>query len=441
MLKKNQSQKPIIKTLWMCLLAHPFVFIALLSFGFSANISLQELVDNAEDNAIIILEPGIYDGPIIIESPITIDGQNKVTITANGKGSVVYLETDGATIKGCKLINSGKSHNDLDSGVQIRGNYNVVKDNIIEDCLFGIDLQQCNNCIVRRNTISSKDFDLGLRGDAIRLWYSFNNKIENNHVFNSRDVVVWYSADNRITDNTGENCRYSLHFMYSRYNHVEGNHYTNNAVGIFLMYSDGVVVKNNHISHAVGPTGVGIGFKETSDIKVTGNEILYCASGLYIDVSPFQPDVINYFEHNLIGYNGFGIRFLNDWHGNEFKKNQFIDNLTQISVGGSGGANRHLWEGNYWSDYEGFDRDNDTFGDTPHELYSYSDRLWQDVSHAQFFLGTPLLEVIDFLERLAPFSKPTLLLQDFKPSMIEIEPEEKIEEENSQDKLLKLLGK
>ena len=70
-------------------------------------------------------------------------------------------------------------------------------------------------------------------------------------------MVVWYSADNTIARNKGSNSRYSLHFMYSRYNLVEDNEYYNNTVGIFLMYSDGVSVKRNKIRHAAGPTGVG----------------------------------------------------------------------------------------------------------------------------------------------------------------------------------------
>ncbi len=401
----------------------PLFFFFYTSFIFASYPSFQELIDNAEKNSIIIPEPGIYSGPVIIEQPITIDGQNKVTIDANGKGSVIYLETDGATIKGLKLTNSGESHNDIDAGVQIRGNFNVVKDNTIENCLFGVDLQQSNNCIVRRNKISSKDFELGQRGDAVRLWYSFQNKIEANEIQDSRDMVVWYSADNSIRGNTGTNCRYSLHFMYSRYNLVENNSYYNNAVGIFLMYSDGIIVKNNFIAHAAGPTGVGIGFKETSDLTVANNKILYCASGLYIDISPFQPETVNLFEQNLIAYNGVGIRFLNDWHGNEFIKNQFAGNLTQISVGGSGTANHHLWEGNYWSDFEGFDLDEDFVGDTPYKLYSYADRIWQDVAYAQFFKGSPMLEVLDFLERLAPFTDPLLIMHDPVPSTIPITPE------------------
>ncbi len=341
-----------------------------------------------------------------------------MTIDAGQKGSVVYLDTDGATLKGLHLTGSGTSYNDIDAGVQVRGRFNVIKDCVIDDCLFGIDLQQSENNIIRRNSITGKPLELGQRGDSVRLWYSFNNKIQDNVCTDVRDMVVWYSANNEITGNRTTGSRYSLHFMYSRYNLVENNWYYGNTVGVFLMYSDGVVLRNNHILHSAGPTGVGIGFKETSDLVIENNEVLYCASGLYIDVSPFQPDTINRFLNNTIAYNGIGVRFLNDWHGNIFKGNQFADNLTQVAVGGGGAtANRNEWLGNYWSDYEGFDRDHDGIGDKPHEIFAYADRIWQDSPYAQFFKGSPLLETLDFLERLAPFSDPRLLVRDPAPRL------------------------
>jgi len=404
---------------------------------------LQPLIDAAEEDAVLLLEAGTYAGPVVIDKPLTLDGQGQVTIDAGGKGSVIVIDTDGAIVRNLHLTNSGESHNDIDSGVQVRGRFNVVSDNVIDNCLFGVDLQQSENNIVRRNRISSKPFELGTRGDAVRLWYSFENTITDNTITDSRDMVVWYSANNTIARNTSSNSRYSLHFMYSRFNLVEGNRYYNNTVGVFLMYSDGVVLKNNHIAHASGSTGVGIGFKETSDVTVEGNKILYCATGLYIDVSPFQPDTINTFSNNLIAYNGIGIRFLNDWTGNEFRGNRFIDNLTQVAVSSGKTANRNIWEGNHWSDYEGFDEDSDGVGDTPYELYIYADRLWQDVPYAQYFKGSPVLEVMDFLERLAPFTEPSLLVSDERPSKERkvVMVEEKTEVKDSLDILRESLGR
>ena len=251
-------------------------------------------------------------------------------------------------------------------------------------------------------------------------------------------MVVWYSADNELSRNTSSESRYSLHFMYSRHNLVEDNRYYNNTVGIFLMYSDGITVRNNHIAHAAGPTGVGIGFKETSDLTIENNEVLYCATGLYIDVSPYQPDTTNRFSGNLVAYNGIGVRFLNDWTGNIFKQNQFVDNLTQVVVSGGKTANRNVWEGNYWSDYEGFDLDQDGVGDKPYELYAYADRLWQDQLYAQFFKGSPMLEVLDFLERLAPFSEPDMLVRDdvpYKHQLAKVAAEKEQSEEEEPDAL------
>ena len=404
---------------------------------------LQILIDEAEEGAVLLLEPGTYAGPLVIDKPLTLDGQGKATIDAGGKGSVIVLDTDGAIVRNLRLTNSGESHNDIDSGVQVRGNFNVISDNIIDNSLFGVDLQQSENNIVRRNEISSKPFDLGIRGDAVRLWYSFHNKVVENTIHDSRDTVVWYSANNTISGNTSYNSRYSLHFMYSRFNLVEDNNYYNNTVGIFLMYSDGVVIRNNTIAHASGATGVGIGFKETSEVIVEGNKILYCASGLYIDISPFQPDTINKFTNNLIAYNGIGIRFLNDWRGNEFRANRFIDNLTQVVVSSGLTANNNKWEGNHWSDFEGFDEDQDGIGDTPYELYVYADRIWKDLPYAQFFKGSPLLEVMDFLERLAPFTEPHVLVRDERPvkkrSLALIE--EKTQVKDSLDLLRESLGR
>ncbi|MCG7915530.1 MAG: nitrous oxide reductase family maturation protein NosD [Candidatus Thiodiazotropha weberae] len=380
--------------------------------------SFQTLVDNTEPGGILIPPPGTYAGPVTISDAITVDGQGKVTIDAGGKGSVVVLDTDGATIKNLHLTNSGESHNTIDSGVQVRGDFNVIKDNVIDNCLFGVDLQQSKNNIVRANRISSKPFDLGIRGDAIRLWYSFNNKITDNIIRDSRDMVVWYSRDNLIARNDARGGRYSLHFMYAQYNEVVGNHYEDNSVGIFVMYSDGVHLKNNYIAHATGATGMGIGFKETSDVVVTGNQILYCATGLYLDVSPYQPDTVNRFENNLVAYSGIGVLFLNDWTGNTLKNNRFKGNITQVAVSGGGKtANRNLWQGNYWDDYEGFDQNRDQVGDKPYELFSYADRIWMDVPSARFFKGSPVLEVMDFLERLAPFTQPNMLVRDEQPMM------------------------
>jgi len=376
---------------------------------------LQELIDATPKGGILIPPPGIYYGSVTLEKPITLDGQGKVTIDAVGKGTVILLDTDSTTIQNLSLVNSGGSHNSLDSGIQVRGDFNIIKDNIIENCLFGIDLGQANNNIIKRNAISSKDNELGMRGDSIRLWYSVDNQVTDNKISKTRDMVVWYSKDNLIARNVSVGGRYALHFMYSKTNTVDANHYTHSSVGIFLMYSDGVVITNNYIANSQGTTGMGIGLKESSNVVIKGNKILYNSTGIYSDVSPYEPDTTNLMENNLVAFNSIGVLFHNDWTGNIARNNSFKDNMNQVVVLGGGSANRNIWQGNYWDDYVGFDTNQDGFGDTAYQTYDYADRLWMDVPNAQFFKATPILEFLDLLERLAPFSEPVLLVEDKTP--------------------------
>ena len=384
--------------------------------------SLQELVDRTPAGGVLRPPPGSYAGPLVVRRPITIDGQGQVRIDAGGEGTVVRLLTGGATLRGLTLANSGDNHDKLDAGVQVRGHGNRIEDNVIENCLFGVDLQQSNDNFVVANRIGSKPVDMGIRGDSVRLWYSRGNEIRDNEISDVRDMVVWYSAENRIVGNRVRNSRYALHFMYSEANVVEGNLYDRNMVGIFLMYSDGVVIRRNTIRGSLGPTGMGIGFKESSDVTLEHNAIIHCARGLYLDISPYEPDTTNRFLGNRFAYNGIGIVFHNDWEGNVFRGNTFDGNFTQVAVRGGGSAGRNEWHGNHWDDYQGFDRNGDGVGDTPYDLFSYADRFWQMLPEAAFFRGSPLFEVIDFLDRLAPFSDPTRVLRDPAPRLAR-EPE------------------
>jgi nitrous oxidase accessory protein len=377
--------------------------------------SLQEFVDATPAGGTLRPAPGRYAGPVVIRKALHLEGRGQVVVDGGGVGTVIRVEADGVTLEGLTLRNSGESHDRIDSGVQIRGDRNRIADNRIENCLFGIDLQESDRNEIRGNQIGSKPLDLGVRGDAIRLWYSRENQILDNRISGSRDVVVWYSGNNLIARTRVSGGRYALHFMYSEYNQGEANRYSDNMVGVFLMYSDGVVLRDNHISNATGATGMGIGFKESSDVRIERNAIVNCARGIYLDISPYRPDTLNHFVANRIAYNGVGVMFHSDWHSNVFHDNEFKGNFSQVAVRGGGSAKRNVWQGNRWDDYRGFDRDGDGRGDSAYELYSYADGIWIDVPMAAFFRASPLFEVLDFLDRLVPFSEPTLLVRDESP--------------------------
>jgi nitrous oxidase accessory protein len=384
----------------------------------------QDLVDKAEPGSVLRPPPGNYAGPVVINKPLTIEGDGKVTIDAGDRGTVMVLNADDSTVRGIHLTGSGDSHDTDDSCIDVRGNRNVLEDIIADNCLFGIDLKQSSHSIVRHNKIRSKDRELGVRGDGLRLWYSNDNLIEGNEIIDSRDMVAWYSHKNIFRNNLGKRSRYSIHFMFANDNIVEGNHFYDNAVGVYFMYTEGGVLRNNVISHATGATGMGVGFKESSGTLVENNEIIYCGIGVGSDLSPFQPDSTIEFKGNRFAYNGIGILFNSETGGNNLRDNVFEGNLTQVSYGSRGGAdnaNKNAWSANYWDDYQGFDRNADGVGDQKHELYSYADQIWIELPMARFFRSSPVLELLDFLERLAPFSTPDLILRDEEPRFVKPE--------------------
>ena len=387
----------------------------------------QDLVDKAPEGSVLKVPAGKYAGPVHLKKPLTIEGEGEVVIDGGDKGTVFVLETNRAVLRNLTITGSGDSHDADDTCLNIRGHGNLVENINIADCLFGIDLKQADHNIVRNNKVRSKDFELGVRGDGIRLWYSNENLIENNLVTDTRDMVAWYSHRNIYRGNEGRRSRYSIHFMFANDNVVENNRFYDNAVGVYFMYMEGGVARNNIISHATGATGMGLGFKESSDILLENNEIIYCGVGVGSDLSPFQPDTTIRFVNNRFAFNGIAIQLTSELGGNEMHGNTFEGNLTDVFQAGRGRDEgpKNVWAGNYFDTYQGFDRDEDGVGDTPHEEFAYADRIWMEIPNARFFKTSPVLELLDFLERLAPFSTPALQARDEKPRYIK--PERRIE--------------
>ena len=397
-----------------------FLVFSFLSVSYlSANI-LQDAIDNAPSGSILKLPAGIYKGSITINKPISIIGkEDNVIIDGEGKGTVITVNSSFVTLKNLKIVGSGDRHEKVDAAISLNDSKQCeVSHCIIEDCLFGIDLKMMHNSIIRNNRISSKDFELGLRGDGIRVWYSNDNIIKANSLINSRDMVVWYSHGNEISENFGEYCRYSLHFMYAGKNIVKNNHYQYNSVGIFFMYSRDTVASGNVIKSSLGATGMGIGLKDVSNFTLKDNTVIYCAQGIYIDRSPFEPQTNNWIEKNKILYNAEAIHFHSLSENNIIKENVIMGNIEDV-VNDSRGSNTSNNEivGNYWDNYEGFDRDDDNVGDTPHKVYQYADQLWVYNPDVKFFYASPVISMLNFLAKLAPFTAPLFLLEDKKPKV------------------------
>ncbi len=377
---------------------------------------LQPLIDATPVNGTLRLAPGSYAGPVTITRPMTLDGGHRVTIVGDGRNTVISVSGSNVTLRGLRLSGSGESHDRIDAGILLEGDNHHVEDNEIENVLFGIHLKQVNRSRISANRISGKDLPPGLRGDAIRIWYSQHNEIDDNRIRRARDLTFINSADNRIIGNQFTDGRYGMHIIFSPRLVVENNRISDTSTGIVVLYSPDMTLRGNYIAHALTGGGAGIVFKESNDALVENNEVLHCSIGLKVDAPPQAVGTLmvrnNRFAHNIIGAFFYG-----EDGGHRFLGNRFEKNLSTVAISASGTARANVWHGNFWDDYQGFDRNGDGIGDTPHEAYLFADRIWMETPMATFFRNSPALEMLDFLERLAPFSLPYRILQDARPHM------------------------
>ncbi|BBO19860.1 MAG: nitrous oxide reductase family maturation protein NosD [Burkholderiales bacterium] len=377
---------------------------------------LQPLIDATPAGGTLRPAPGIYAGPAVIAKPITLDGGGKATLAGNGRGTVLTLATSGATLRGLRLTGSGDSHDGIDAGLLVAGDDNLVEHNAIDDVLFGIHLRQGNRNRIRANRVTGRAAPRGARGDGLRLWNSRHNRIEGNAFRTVRDLTFANSPDNLILRNTLADGRYGMQFVFSPRARVEGNRLADTDTGIAVLYSPDLVLRGNTIAHALDGGGAGLSLKDSGGALVEDNEILHCAAGLSAN-APLNAETALTVRGNRFAHNIVGMYFYGEQGGHKIVDNRFENNLTQVAVSAAGVGAANDWTGNLWSDYQGFDRDGDGIGDTPHEVWLYSDRIWMETPRAKFFANSPALELLDFLEKLAPFAAPSLILRDPAPRM------------------------
>lgn len=393
-----------------------FWLSAFLALPAWAALPLQPLIDATPAGGTLRPAAGLYAGPVVIERPMVIDGGSKVSVDAGNRGTVLTVRASGVTIRGLRLTGSGETHDGIDAGLAIEGHDNLVDGNVLDEVFFGIHIKGGNRNRIRDNRVTGKNLSLGLRGDGLRIWNGRDNEITGNEFRRVRDLTLANSPDNRVANNRLADARYAMHIVFSPRTRVEGNIIERTGTGIVAMYSTDLIVRGNRISHALDGGGAAITFKDSGGALVENNEVVHCAVGLMAD-APVNAELTHVIRNNRFAHNITGMSFYGEKGGHRILDNHFDNNLTQVSISAPGVGEANVWRGNHWSDYQGFDRDGDGIGDTPYELWLYADRLWMELPKAKFFANSPSLELLDFLERLAPFSSPNLILRDSLPRL------------------------
>jgi len=379
--------------------------------------TIEAALADAADGDAIEVRGGIYP-TLVVEKSVTLEGVDWPVINGGGEGTVVTLNAPNIVFRGFEVRNSGIEPDRDHSGITLTAPGITAENNRLREVLFGIFVAKAHNAVVRGNDISSKSqFNIGRKGDAIRLWFSKGVTVENNHVHDARDLVMWYSEEVIVRDNVFENGRYGIHLMYCDGAQIERNRVLNNSVGLFVMYSKNVALRDNDIRGQRGPSGYALGFKDADFIEVTGNVIVDNRAGVFMDGTPFSPQGYGLFRDNIFAFNDVGAILLTAVRGNTFEGNTFWENVEQMAIQGGGQTGENVWRGNYWSDYTGFDADSDGYGDTPYRSERFFENLTDREPMLRAILYSPAAQTIEFAASSFPIVKPQPKFVDETPMM------------------------
>ncbi len=382
---------------------------------------IAAMIAAAEEGATVEVAPGAYQERLVIQKRVRLVGHGRPVIDGAGSGDIVEIAAAGVEFSGFVVRNTGIDLDRENCAIRVSAANARVEGNTLEDVLFGIDLRDAHDSVIRGNRIGGKDLDIARRGDGLRLWRSDRVLVEGNVIHDGRDAILWYSQGVTIRGNRAVNCRYGFHLMYSDGVVLEDNEVRGNSVGVYFMYSKGLTLRNNRLIRNRGPSGYGLGLKETDSFTIDGNLLAGNRVGVYIDGSPFTTTQPGLFLENTIACNDVGMTFLPSVKGNVLSGNAFVDNFEQVSVGGRGELRGNSFalddRGNFWSDYTGYDQDQDGIGDWEHESWAIFENLLDREPRLRILLFSPAQQAIEFVGRALPAIRPEPKFYDPAPLM------------------------
>ncbi|WP_037052722.1 nitrous oxide reductase family maturation protein NosD [Psychroserpens burtonensis] len=371
--------------------------------------SLKDAVNQAKAFDTIIVQKGTYkEYNILINKPLTIIGKDYPVIDGELKGEIITIISDDVTVDGLFIINVGTSYTEDYAAIRVRKSKNfVIKNLVLEKLFFGIYIEKSHHGKVFHNKVIGDAIEEYNSGNGIQLWYSHHIEIENNYVEHVRDgIYLEFSDDCLIRNNVSAlNLRYGLHFMFSNDDIYQDNTFENNGAGVAVMFSKNIKMLNNTFKENWGTASYGMLLKEINDAEIIGNTFEENTIGINVEGS----NRIIY-KHNNFKHNGWAIKVRGACYANQFTENNFLYNSFDLAYNSK--INDNVFDGNYWSNYTGYDLDKDGVGDVPYrpvKLFSY---IVNRTPETIILLRSMFIDIIDFSEKVSPVFTPDNLLDN-----------------------------
>ena len=375
--------------------------------------SIQSAIEAAAKGDKIIIKKGLYkEGQIMVNKPLTLIGENFPILDGENKSEIVTVIADSVTIEGLQIQNVGTSYLEDRAGLRLKKvKHFTIRNNRLYNTFFGIYLEHSSNGIIQHNEIIGEAVEEMSSGNAIHLWYCKNILVEKNWVKKHRDGIYLEFVDHsKIRLNKSEdNLRYGLHFMFSNNDDYFQNEFRRNGAGVAVMFSKKINMWKNVFEYNWGKASYGLLLKEIYDADIKDNAFTENTIGIYVEGSTR----INYL-HNDFARNGWAIKIMGGCLDNVISKNNFLYNTFDISL--SSNVNNNSFEGNYWSDYMGYDLDKDGIGDVPYRPVKLFNYVVNQTPEAMVLLRSLFIDIINFSEKVSPIFTPKKVV-DNQPLM------------------------
>ena len=330
--------------------------------GNHCNITNNLITDNQEgifffkssDN-IISKNDIANDGMGLNFAVSTYNNISENNITNNNVGIMVQSSSNANII----------SRNNIDSnngyGFYLGGSDdNELIENSITQNYYGVYLTESADNTLVGNEMTNNTYSFGVSSTSLS---NFINNIGTSNEVNGRPIYYLVNARNeKVPSNAGfvgvinsENITLSgmklvnnlqgVLFAYTTHSSIENVTVSNNMHGINLCYSDENIISGNIIEENKIPHPIGVGIS-----------LLFSH--------------MNVITRNFMSNNDVGI-YLVSSANNTVYHNNLINNTYQAYAENS---SETIWDngypsgGNYWSDYNGTDADQDGIGNTPYEI-------------------------------------------------------------------------